>query len=317
MMTSTAKTVFEKYEIRKTKAQKTAFIGYVESFAKELGYSCHTEKGWFGAVNIVVGDPEKAKVVYTAHYDTCPVLPFPNFITPRHIWIYLLYQIFVVTAIMLLPMAAVITAVISAGSLWFPESDLMPLFALLAGYAVLLGVMFLVLAGPANKHTANDNTSGVTVLLETMQIMPEEQKNDAAYIFFDLEEQGLFGSGGYASKHKKDMKNKLLVNFDCVSDGNTMLLVLRKGAVSRKEILEKAFPAAAGIQVDIAEKGVFYPSDQANFLCGVGVAALKRTKRGGILYMDRIHTRHDTVYQEENIAYLAESAVRLTTLLHT
>ena len=55
---------------------------------------------------------------------------------------------------------------------------------------------------------------------------------------------------------------------------------------------------------------MFYPSDQANFSRGVGVAALKKTK-GGLLYMDRIHTKRDTVYMEENIAYLTEGAVRL------
>jgi hypothetical protein len=55
---------------------------------------------------------------------------------------------------------------------------------------------------------------------------------------------------------------------------------------------------------------VFYPSDQANFSRGVGAAALKKAK-GGLLYMDRIHTKRDTVYMEENIVYLTEGAVRL------
>jgi hypothetical protein len=66
--------------------------------------------------------------------------------------------------------------------------------------------------------------------------------------------------------------------------------------------------------VDICSKGVFYPSDQANFPEGIGVAALKCTKKG-LLYMDRIHTFKDTVYREENIRFLTEGAIRLTQAL--
>ena len=68
------------------------------------------------------------------------------------------------------------------------------------------------------------------------------------------------------------------------------------------------------IQVEIATTGVFYPSDQMNFNRGIGVAALNKSKRG-ILYMDKIHTPRDTVYDEENIAFLKNGAIKLTKLL--
>ncbi|MBQ7325614.1 MAG: hypothetical protein IJW98_07710, partial [Clostridia bacterium] len=92
-MTETTKTIFQKFEVRKSKAQKTAFIEYIQQLASERGYSCRVEKGSMGARNIVIGDPDRAKVVYTAHYDTCPVMPVPNFITPKNFFIYLLYQL--------------------------------------------------------------------------------------------------------------------------------------------------------------------------------------------------------------------------------
>ena len=82
-MTPTTQTIFEKYEVRKSRKQKTAFMDYVQSTAAEMDYESHTEKGYFGARNIVIGNPDKAKVIYTAHYDTCAVMPFPNFITPK------------------------------------------------------------------------------------------------------------------------------------------------------------------------------------------------------------------------------------------
>jgi hypothetical protein len=186
----------------------------------------------------------------------------------------------------------------------------------LAAYLSLIGMMLLLLAGPANKQTANDNTSGVTVLLDTMLAMPSELRDQVAYVFFDLEEAGLFGSASYRAKHKKQTREQMVLNFDCVSDGDHILFVPRKGARSYAPLLAEAFPESCGtLTRQICCRGVFYPSDQANFPCGIGVAALKKSRRFGILYMDRIHTRRDTVYEEENISYLTEGCIRLASLL--
>ena len=311
-MTETTRAVFDKHEIRKTRKQKSAFIDYVKSVSAAEGYTCKTEKGYFGARNVVVGDPDTAKVIYTAHYDTCARLPFPNFITPKCIWIYLLYQIVITVALLGIP-AIVVAGVYYVGLLWSPaltvsltETYEAPF---LLWYLLLLVEMFLLMAGPANRHTANDNTSGVTTLLDIMTALPTEARESVAFVFFDLEEMGLFGSAGFANQHKQIAKNTLLVNFDCVSDGDTILFALRKGSERYAQVIEKAFPATDTLKVEVVSKGVFYPSDQANFTRGVGVAALKG--KGRLLYMDRIHTGRDTVYTEENITYLTEGAVRL------
>ena len=317
-MTPTTQTIFEKFEIRKSKKQKNDFAEYVSSVATAEGYACHTEKGYFGARNIVVGNPDTARVVYTAHYDTCARMPFPNFITPKCIWIYLLYQI-LLTVILLAVPSLLLVALVYLGLYISPLifwSALAIAWDFHLWYWFVLLELILMMAGPANKHTVNDNTSGVTTLLDIMTSLPEELRGDVAFIFFDLEEMGLFGSAGYASKHKTIMKNTLLINFDCVSDGNTILFALRKGATRYTEAIKAAFPSTDTLSVEVASKGVFYPSDQANFTRGVGVAALKKSKHG-LLYMDRIHTKRDTVYEEENIAYLTDGAVRLAQFLHT
>lgn len=308
-MTGTTKTIMETYQVRKSKGQKKAFASYVESLATAWGYSFRREKGALGVTNLVVGDVSRAKVVYTAHYDTCPVLPFPNFITPKNIFIYLLYNILLVCGFFAVAFAA--------GFVGGVLSALLPVFgglATLLGYVIYFGFVFLLLCGPANKHTANDNTSGVTLLVDLMREMPPELRDEVAFVFFDLEEMGLIGSSAFASAHKKEMKNRLLVNFDCVSDGEHMLFVLRKGANAHRKAIEEAFAARDGFRVEVAEKGVFYPSDQAKFRCGVGVAALRATK-GGLLYMNRIHTSRDVIYREENIEFLKEGAIKLPSLL--
>ena len=304
-MTETTHEIFEKYQVRKNKKQKNAFIEYIEQLAKEWGYSARVEKGMFGARNIVVGDPSKAKVVYTAHYDTCPVLPFPNFITPKCIALYLLYQVGIIFGIF-----AAVALCIGVLAVLVEALNLGTDFTFWATEIAYIALLFLMLAGPANKHTANDNTSGVTLLIDIMRELPEEERDTVAFVFFDLEEMGLFGSMSFARKHKREMKDKLLLNFDCVSDGENILFALRKKAKNYRTAIETAFTAKDEFKVDVAHKGVFYPSDQMQFPCGVGVASLRSTK-GGLLYMNRIHTRRDVIYREENIAFLKNGAIEL------
>lgn len=291
-MTKNEKTVLREYQVRKTRKQKNAFTDYVSDYAKTLGYEIKVEKGSFGAKNILIGNLDTAKVVFTAHYDTCALMPLPNFITPKNIIIYLLYQLLLTAVIFTLSIVAgIVVALIN------------PALSATATLICIYALLGLMMFGPANKHTANDNTSGVLTVLESMAEIGESERGKVAFILFDFEEVGLLGSAGFAAKHKKQMKNKLLVNFDCVSDGKHLLFVLNKKSKTYKPLIENACEKNDDFTIDIATKGVFYPSDQANFPLGVAVAALKKSKTG-LLYMDRIHTKKDTVYQSENIAYL-------------
>ncbi len=312
-MTSTTKEIFEKHEIRKTKAQRKAFREYVTNVSKELGYEARTEKAGRRAENVIVGDPESAEVVYTAHYDTCAFMPLPNFITPKCIPIYILYQLIISIIVYIIPFTVMIS---SRLILERTGSDILFKVTLLSGYALLLLFTYLMMSGPANKHTANDNTSGVTLLIDIMTDLPKELRGKTAFIFFDLEELGTIGSKGYAAKHKELSKKITVINFDCVSDGKNILFVPKKGAYDLVPKLERAFAPTdeSEYSVEVTKGGAFYPSDQRNFDRGVGVSALKKSKHG-ILYMDRIHTPRDTVYDEENIAFLKNGAIRFAAML--
>lgn len=312
-MTETANVIFKKYQVRKTKQQKTAFIEYVKQIAERYGYDINVEKGSFGARNIVIGKPDTAKVLYTAHYDTCARLPFPNFITPKNFLVYLLYQFLIIGIFFALTflLGFVIGLILSFIPMAEDTMNVILSFSLQIIYFVLL---YLLLGGPANKNTANDNTSGVTTILDIMEKLPQDQKDKVAFVLFDLEEAGLFGSSSFASSHKAVKNQTLVINFDCVSDGETMLFALKKSTKKYADLLEKAFVSTPDIAVDIT-KNAFYPSDNASFKGGIGVAALKKSKFFGILYMDRIHTNKDTVYCEENIQFLTNGAIKLTQML--
>ena len=313
-MTETTKVLFECYEVRKTKAQKAAFADYVREVAEQYGYTFSVEQHSNGARNLVVGDVSRARAVYTAHYDTCARTPFPNFITPKNFLIYFLYQlltVFVFYAPVFAAVALTNWLLVTSGA----SEDARVVLSEAVLFVGMFFVLWLITAGPANQHTANDNTSGVTTLLDVMCALPEEQRGKVAFVFFDLEERGLRGSKAYFAKHKADMKEKLLVNFDCVSDGEYILLAIKKGAQRHLPLLERAFVGDGTYEVDLATRGVFYPSDQASFPCGVGVAALKKSKRGNLVYMNRIHTKRDVVYNEKNIEFLVRCTLRLTEIL--
>ena len=299
-MTDSTKIIFANHEIRKTKQQKTYFIDWVSGYIKNLGYEVKIEKGSLGARNIVIGDVDKAKVIFTAHYDTCAVMPIPNFITPKSILCYLLYQIVLTLFIIALPVAV-------AFLVGLIEEALMPLVTFVGIYAILLFMMF----GPANKHTANDNTSGVTAVIDLLTALPEDKRGEVAFVLFDLEEAGLLGSSAFAKKHRKEIKDTLLINFDCVSDGDNILFALNRKAKEYTEIIKTAYDTDSRFNVDVCHKGVFYPSDQMNVPLGVGVAALKKSKKFGVLYMDKIHTKKDTVYMQENIDFLVKGSLNL------
>ncbi len=302
--------ILDTCQIRKSRKQKEAFRSWLCGELESAGYMPKVEKG-FAARNVVVGNPDTAKVIFSAHYDTCAVLPIPNFITPRNMFFYICYQLLLVIPLFLL--VAVVEGILLAVIVELRSPALLMLMPFLS---IALCVFFIwwILDGPANKHTANDNTSGVITLLETALSMPEKDREKVCFVFFDNEEKGLFGSAAFTKAHKKAKKEALNINFDCVSDGDFIQFYpggAMKGKASETlDRIEAAFQGRGGKAVEVVRGFGFYPSDNKAFKRGVGVCALKHKRFIGY-YMDRIHTNKDTVFEEENIELLRDGALRL------
>lgn len=299
--------VLTAFSIRKSKNQKQFFRDAIQSYLKTIGYDSTIEKGSMGARNIVVGNPETAKYLVTAHYDTPAVLPFPNLITPCNLLPFLGYQI-VIT--MLIFLAAFIPGLILAYAGMSAE------IASRVWAVSLYGILVLMLVGPANKSNANDNTSGVVTVLEIAKSMPEAYRDKVCFILFDLEEAGLIGSSSYQKKHKKQTPDQLVLNLDCVGDGNELVMFptkkLKKDA-GKMDSLRRICGVWGEKSIAIREKGfAYYPSDQANFPNGVGIAAFHRSSWAG-LYCSRIHTKKDTILEETNVNILRAAIVSLIT----
>ena len=299
--------VLTAFPVRKSKKQKQAFRDAVKSYLKTIGYDSITQKGSMGARNIVIGNPETAKFLVTAHYDTPAAMPFPNLITPCSVLPFLGYQILLtvlIFAVALLPGIVLVSFGVGAEA------------ASLIWLLSLYGILALMLFGPANKHNANDNTSGVVTVLEIAKSMPEAYRDQVCFVLFDLEEAGLVGSSSYQKAHKKHTANQIVLNLDCVGDGNEIVMFPNKKLKqdsAKIELLRTITGTWGEKGIAIREKGfAYYPSDQKNFPYGVGIAAFRRSSWAG-LYCSRIHTKKDTVLEETNVNILRAAIVSLIT----
>ena len=297
-MTDFSRLVLQQFQIRKKREQKTAFIDLIKSYYSDA----IIEEGGLGKNrNIVIGNVDTAKVIFTAHYDTCAQLPFPNLIFPKNMLFTLIYSVLIS-----IPFIVVFIPVYQ-GVEYFTQSFALAYYTYMLLVFTLIGVVFY--GGKPNIHTANDNTSGVVTLIETIAKLPPEQRSKCAFVFFDNEENGMLGSAFFRKKHKAVLNNKLIVNVDCVGDGDHIFFVSNPKA--RKyygDVFNSSFKAAGWKNIRFEKSSnTFYPSDQMGFPINIAVAALKKHVIG--YYLDKIHTKKDMNCDEINIDIISSGFV--------
>lgn len=304
-------TILSEYQVRKSNKEKTDFIAYLKNRLGERGYDAEKDivieeqgRGIFKSRNIVVGNPKTAEVLLTAHYDTCAVLPFPNLMSPTNQVLFIGYQILL--AIMLFGLAGIPAFVLG---FLFSASWL----TVWAFEISLLLLLFQVMFGYRNKHTANDNTSGVITITKILEALPKEQRYKVCVVYFDNEEKGLFGSSFFYKKHKKSVQDKMIINMDCVGDGREILTMAKWAARKDKKypVLVESFKSCQGAfdgaYLCKKMKFMMFASDQAHFSKGIGVCAVNKTPIGRLVA--RIHTPFDNRCREANIEYLVRALV--------
>ena len=295
----------EKFTVRRKPEEKKAFRDFVLSEAEKKGASAKVETTADGKNdNIIVGDIEGAEVVFTAHYDTPARALFPNLMIPRNQPLFWAYQFLPITFML----AIGLTLSYLIGMVWLKDERAYMLTFL----AIYYGLYFAMFRGPSNPKNYNDNTSGVATLLSIMDGLSEADRQNVAFIFFDNEEKGKKGSKAYFADHKAMMEDKLLINFDCVGNGETVVFIAKEKAEAhpKYEKLKSSFSPADDYTAE------FYPmrgsesnSDYKNFPLGIGCMACKRTKRG-LLYTPAIHTPKDTEVRDENIQYITAGILK-------
>lgn len=289
------------YPIRRTAEQKKAFRDWAVQEIGRMGYSVKVEKNGLSHENIIVGNPEKAPMLFTAHYDTAANMLLPNVFLPKNPLLSLLYSaamvvlLMLLSALLMLALGAVIQDPRIVRTLW------------LLVYVAL--ILWMTRGGFANKSNVNDSTSGVAALLTMMNQLPEEHREKAAFILFDNEEKGMGGSKAYAKEHLQVGYTRLTVNLGCIGVGENLLVISRKLARKYREFgfLQRQVEKIATHKVFFFDSlGTAAGSDWKSFKCGVNICACKRSKLLGF-YVPHLHTRRDTVADKGNIAAVANA----------
>lgn len=295
------KLITEKFPIRRKNEQKQAFREWAVGEIRALGYQVKVEKNVAAVTheNIVVGDPETAAVLFTAHYDTPAAFFLPNIMMPRNPVLYFLYAIGVV--LVLLGGSALVMLAVGAAT----GNPQLARLAWLGVYFALL--LFMNFGGKPNRNNVNDNTSGVAALMSIMASLPEEDRAKAAFILFDNEEKGLAGSKTYARDHQQVAYTRMTVNMDCVGVGDNILVISRKLARQHRPfaVMQRHMEAITTRKVHFFDTvGSIGNSDWKNFKCGVAVCACKKAPVVGF-YTPNLHTKRDTQADPGNIQAIA------------
>ncbi len=140
---------------------------------------------------------------------------------------------------------------------------------------------------------ANDNASGVGVLMEFIKIIREKNilpKYNLIFSFFNGEEYGLKGSDYYIKNPLFPLEKTLLnINIDCVGRGEYIYLAYNYIAEDYwkklREINKKIIP--------IGEHHLLTQSDQYSFV-KLGIPAIFITRANEDLTMPDLHQRTDT-----------------------
>ena len=293
--------ILTNHPIRKTPQQKETFQEDVMQYIRELGYEPHTEKCGRDGQNIVFGPQDTAQYLITAHYDTPVSIGIPNVCTPCN-----------ALRSRLKYMASVAFGAFSAAG----PALLIKYGYVIPGILLLLPVFLLLLLmrnGPANLNNANDNTSGVVALLEIARTLPEAHRNKVCFILFDLEERGLKGSAAYRKAHKAVTEKQLMLNLDCVGDGDHILFLPTQKARTDEKLISRLNYLGGWFgkkQILTIHKGYcHYNSDHKNFPLSVAVGAFHIKKKHYML--DKIHTKHDTNLDMTNVNLLRAALISL------
>lgn len=295
------------FPVRCKAQEKEKFRLWLMGTLKEMGYhpalqSKDSLLNFGGQVtNVVVGDPETAKLIFTAHYDTGIKTVFPPLIMPTRPLTAFLY-------LALTPVCAILGSFLVSFALTFALSApqwTLPLFLIL-----LVASLFYLRFGPAETRNLADNTSGVVALLETAAALTPRWRGEVAFAFLDGGMGGMSGAKSFRAKYPSS-KDKLVVNVNCVARGDEILILPgrqgRWNAAALDAFLD-SFDCEGDKIVYLKTDGlVYYPSDNRAFRGAFTLCACEKVKGFGRII--RPHKAESV--DEENITILKSGLCKL------
>ena len=296
-----AQRITRDYPVRRKAQEKENMRTYLIGQLRALGYDARLDDCG-RAVNVIAGDPERARIFYAAHYDTPLHELLPPMICPTRPVACALYQ--TLTPLLLLVGIFVLSVGVTF-VLNLPNMTL-PLFIVL-----LLCALAYLRFGPSERNNLNDNTSGVAALLETAEALTPRYRNDVCFLFLDGGSSSMQGAKGFRRKYPS-AKERPVLCLDCVGSGDELLILPGKGARWDGDLLDAINASfentARKTCYDKVDGLVYYPSDSRAFKQGVAVCAVRHVRGFGRVIRP---TRRDNALDDENLELLRDGLVRL------
>ena len=269
------------FPVRRKPTEKEKFRLWLVGTLREQGYQPklqHRETALRiggDVTNVVVGDPEKAKLILIAHYDTGVRTLLPPFYMPTRPLTAFLY-------LALTPVLVLLGSLALSFALTFPFNApraTLPLFLILMVTA-LLYLRF----GPSETRNLNDNTSGVAALLETSAALTPGSRDKVAFAFLDGGFGGLSGAKGFRARYPS-AKEKTVINVNCVAEGGELLILPSKYSRWDGEVLDAildSFENGEHTTTFLKTDGlIYYPSDNRAFRHSFAICACEKLRGFG------------------------------------
>ena len=222
MMEDFSRLLLEKLPIRLTREQKRRFLTNAMDCFSSMGYACQVQQGKWGGIlseNLIVGNIDKADVIFLTHYDTPRTRVFAPPRYPGRRGLNCLLTIW--PALLLLLVTCGFVTLLSLP--WY------------AGEAIfLLGLWLLYYAAP-NQSNVNGSGSGLLALYQLAA-----QKPGAAFVLLDNQDVLRLGKKTFLKGMQSRLSGKTLVFVACVGDGEDCLITYTPEAAPWAQQLQGA-----------------------------------------------------------------------------
>lgn len=288
--------LLEKKQKRYTKAEKQEFLGFLKSKLLSLGFQTHEiNAGFCKTTHLETLTKEVPEIILLAHYDTSTTLPlwFEGIMrvsghTRNLITVLLIILIFQLVALTNIPWIIGSLQIILISSLLIP-------------------ILFI-----PNKHTMNDNTSGVFALL----LLAEKLKGNPALkekvklVFTDNEEKSLIGSmqlKKYWNKINFPWRNAQIISVDSIGRGDNAVISYNFNDHLAKELAKSIHTDSEKIKT--INMGISPFSDAWVFSKqgAVNINMMNKSLLPGGYYIKNIHCKRDREISMENVLMVVNS----------
>lgn len=306
-MSKFAERIYREFPVRRKPEEKERFRLWLMGALRELGYdpklqTRETALQLGGRVtNVVAGDPETAKLLLVAHYDTPIKSLLPPLIMPTRPVSGFLYMA-------LTPACVLLGSFVLSFALTFAVNA--PQWTLPMFLVLLVAALLYLRFGPSETNNLSDNTSGVAALLETAAALTPRYRGEVAFAFLDGGFGGMSGAKGFRAKYPS-AKEKTVINLNCVAQGDELLILPSKYSRWNGEALDAildSFDGEGNKTVFLKTDGlVYYPSDNRAFRYSFAICACEQLTGFGRI----IRPKRNQSIDSANLDILAKGLCKL------